>query len=96
MPTISQKSLAAILKQRKKIADAEKVLKELEEKLVTSLKAGSTVSSGVLTARLKTYERRNVAWKQVLIREKGEEFVDRVFSATRPDTYESLVVETVA
>jgi hypothetical protein len=34
-----------------------------------------------------------VAWKQVLVREKGEEFADRVFNATKPDKYESLVVE---
>jgi hypothetical protein len=46
-----------------------------------------------VNARIKEWERRNVAWKQVLVREKAEEFADRVFNATKPDKYESLVVE---
>jgi uncharacterized protein YpbB len=95
MPKITQKTLANILKKRKQIADATELLKELESLLTEQLKAGADVQAGLLVARIKEYERRNIAWKQVLIREKGEEFAARVFNATKPDKYETLVVEIV-
>ena len=93
MAKITQKTLANILKKRKQITDATEQLKAMEEQLTGDLKAGATVQSGLLTARIREWERRTVAWKQVLIREKGEEFADRVFNATKPDKFETLVVE---
>ena len=95
MPTkkITQKSLSRLIQRRKHLEDIKAEIKTAEESLLASLKGGAAVESGLLTARLNNWERRNVAWKQVLIREKGEEFCERVFNATRPDKYETLVAE---
>ncbi len=95
MAKITQRNLANILKKRKQIAEVTEQLKAMEEQLTGDLKSGATVQSGLLTARIRAWERRTVAWKQVLIREKGEEFADRVFNATKPDKFETLVVEVV-
>ncbi len=90
---ITQATLAAILRKRKKIADAQADLDELETALTADLKAGYEVAPGILAARVKEWERRNVAWKEIVVREKGQEYTDRVLAATRPETYAKLVVE---
>jgi hypothetical protein len=90
---ISQNLLAQIAKKKSLIEQLQEQVKAAEATVLEQLKAGAPVASGLLTARIKTWQRRNVAWKQVLVREKGEDFVDRVFNGTRPDDYESLVVE---
>jgi hypothetical protein len=93
MAKISQATLAAVIKQRVKVEQAQAKLKESEEKLTAALKAGTEVQAGVLTARLRDWERRNVSWKSVVERELGAEYAQRVFNGTKPDKYESLVVE---
>ena len=94
--TISQSMLKRITLQRKKIADLEAQAKAAEGEVIAALKADARIAAGVLTAHLKAWERRNIGWKQIVVREKGQEFADRVFNATKPDKYESLVVEAVA
>ena len=61
--------------------------------MLEKLKTGHPVAPGMLSARIKRWQRRNVAWRQTLVREKGQDFVDKIFNSTRPDDYESLVVE---
>jgi len=90
---ITQATLSAILRRRKKISDMQADLEELETALTSDLKAGYEVAPGILVARVKEWERRNVAWKQIVAREKGQEYADRVLAATKPEKYESLVVE---
>ncbi len=93
MARISQGTLAAIVKQRAKVEQEQEKLKAAEDKLTVALKLGAELQPGALTARVREWERRNVAWKQILVREKGEDYAQRVFNATRPDKYETLVVE---
>ncbi len=65
---------------------------ELERQLTTALGSGADVESGAHTAQLKTSERRNVSWKNVVIRLKGSGYVSRILSCTKPKTYTKLVV----
>ncbi|HEY2119590.1 MAG TPA: hypothetical protein VGH37_10440 [Candidatus Acidoferrum sp.] len=90
---ISQQKLASILKQRKRIEDLEASLKEAEGQLLADLKSGATVQAGLFVASVKTWERRNVAWKEILVREKGQPYADKVLAGTKPESYEKLVVD---
>jgi hypothetical protein len=92
---ITQKTLAAILKRRAALAKAEEELQAIEAGLLTKLKAGAQVQVGTFRAEVKVWERRSVAWKEVVVKKLGQEYADRVFNATPPETYEKLVVETV-
>jgi len=65
---------------------------ELERQLTTALGSGADVESGAHTAQLKTSERRNVSWKNVVIRLKGSGYVSQVLSHTKPKTFLKLVV----
>ncbi len=64
----------------------------LEQKLITSLSSDAEVEPGSHTAQLKTTQRRNVSWKNVVIRLKGSGYVSRILSCTKPKTYTKLVV----
>lgn len=92
---ISQGTLASILRRRKKIEDLQAELGKLEDALTDDLKAGAKVAPGILTAFIKEWTRRNVAWKEIVVREKGQEYADRVLAAKKADTYSKLVVESV-
>ncbi len=65
---------------------------ELEQKLITSLSNGVEAEPGAHTAQLKTNQRRNVSWKDVVIRLKGSGYASRILSCTKPTTYTKLVV----
>ncbi len=65
---------------------------ELERQLIASLSSDANVEKGTHTAQLKTSERRNVSWKNVVIRLKGTGYVSQVLSHTKPKTYTKLVV----
>jgi hypothetical protein len=93
---IPQATLAAILKRRTRIADLQTDLDQLENTLLSKLKAGFELAPGALAARIKKWERRSVAWRKVCERELGEEYCQRVFNATKPELHENLVVETAA
>ncbi len=64
----------------------------LEQKLIASLSSGAEVEPGAHTAQLKTTQRRNVSWKNVVIRLKGSGYVNQVLSHTKPKTFLKLVV----
>lgn len=92
---ISEGTLASILRRRKKIEDLQTELGKMEDALTDELKTGAAVAPGILTAYIKEWTRRNVSWKEVVVREKGQDYADRVLAATRPETYSKLVVESV-
>ncbi len=64
----------------------------LERQLTASLDSGAVVEPGNHTAKLRTSERRNVSWKNVVIRLKGSGYVSQVLSHTKPKTYIKLAV----
>ena len=64
----------------------------LEQTLIASLSNGADVEPGAHTAQLKTSERRNVSWKNVVTRLKGSGYASRILSCTKPTTYTKLVV----
>jgi len=80
-------------------------LKQLESQVVTEeaalkarLESGATVDPGVHVAELKESFRRNVSWKDVVIRLanrlklNGEAYCAKVLAATKPSRTVSLVV----
>jgi len=93
---ISQALLRSVVKQRAKIESLKAALQTSEQQLLADLKDGATVQSGALTARVKTWERRNVAWREKLVEATSQEHADRILAATRATEYEALVVETAA
>lgn len=90
---ITQETLRKIAKRRAQIEELQFQVKASEQLVLERLKVGVKVAPGLLTARVKTWDRRNVAWKEVVVREQGQDYADRVLAATKPDKYESLVVE---
>jgi len=101
--TIKQTTLAALLRKRAKADALKKEIETTEEAILQALKNGATVQAGVVTAEIKSFERRTVSWKPVFIREidkrdgdgKGEELANRIHSATQPTVYENLNVKLV-
>jgi hypothetical protein len=89
---ISQKDLAEVIRLRQSIEVMGKTLKDLEARTMAALEAGAGVEPGMLRAAIKMFERRNVSWKDVVLRECGEAFVTRVLAATKPDQYSKLEV----
>jgi hypothetical protein len=81
------------MKKRAAVEAAKQEISTLEEALLNRLKAGDAVKPGLFAARVKVFERRNVAWRSVVERECGVEYAERVLASTRPATYENLVVE---
>jgi len=91
-PAITQTELELLLALR---AQAEKValqVAEAEQSVRARLEAGSVVVAGFFKALLKVIERRNVSWKSVVVRVKGQQYADRVLAATKPDVYTTLVI----
>jgi hypothetical protein len=93
---ITQSTLSKVLLAKKRIAELEAEVKAGEEQILAALTEGASVQDGVLTAYIKSWERRSPSWKAVVERELGEQYAARVLAATKPDTYTKLVVEAVA
>jgi hypothetical protein len=89
---VCQAELAHVLELRRQRDAIDERLTEAEQAIRSALEAGATVQPGILSARLKITQRRNVAWKVVCERELGEEYCRRVLAATHPDSYTSLIV----
>ena len=90
---ITQETLRMIAKRRAQIEELQFQVKASEQLVLERLKDGAKVAPGLLTARVKEFSRRNVAWKEVVVREIGQDYADRVLNATKPEVYTSLVVE---
>ena len=90
--TVTQFDLKRHVSLSNQIDALKRELSELEQTLLTSLSGGAEVEPGSHTAQLKTTQRRNVSWKNVVIRLKGSGYVSQVLSHTKPKTFLKLVV----
>jgi hypothetical protein len=90
---ISQATLRCIAARKAKITKLSAELEGLEAQLLADLQGGATVQPGILTARIHEYVRRNVAWKEIVLREQGVEYANRVLAGTKATTYTSAIVE---
>jgi len=89
---ISQFTLARFVKLSNQIAELKAEQANFEYALTAALGNGCEVESGIHNAQLKTTERRNVQWKSVVIRLKGEGYASQVLSSTKPETFIKLLV----
>ena len=90
--TVTQFDLKRHVSLSNQIDALRRELSELEQTLTASLSKGAEVEPGRHTAQLKTTQRRNVSWKNVVIRLKGSGYVSQVLSHTKPKTFLKLVV----
>ena len=90
--TISQFQLARYVALQNQIEALKEEQKELADELMGSLSHGARIEPGTHAAKLKTYERRSVSWKDIVIRFKGHEFAEAVLATTEPTTYTKLIV----
>ncbi len=90
--TVTQFDLKRHVSLNNQIDALKQELSELEQTLLTSLSGGAEVEPGSHTAHLKTTQRRNASWKNVVIRLKGSGYVSQVLSHTKPKTFLKLVV----
>jgi hypothetical protein len=99
--TIHQTTLEALLRKRAEVAKLTAEIEETEAEILAKLKDGATIQQGMVCARIKSFERRNVSWKEKFIsfvdevrgKNEGKAMADRIHSSTAPSKYESLVVE---
>jgi hypothetical protein len=95
---ITQLELAALLSLRGRLHQLEEQVEEAEQSIQARLEAGSSVEGGDHSAKLKTNSRRNVAWKDVVVRladrlkMDGTAYCARVLASTKPTKTITLVV----
>jgi hypothetical protein len=95
---ITQLELELLLSLRNRLKNLESQVAAEEAALKSRLEAGATVDPGVHVAELKESFRRNVSWKDVVIRLAnrlkldGEAYCSKVLAATKPSRTVSLVV----
>jgi hypothetical protein len=97
--TVSQLELSAFLSLRGRLHQLETQVESAEQSIKDRLEKGCSVEEGDHTAALKENLRRNVSWKDVVIRlaERlkldGEVYCAKVLSSTKPSQTVSLVIE---
>ncbi len=95
---ITQLELELFLSLRNRLQQLEAQFAASEAALKSRLEAGATVDPGVHVAELKESFRRNVSWKDVVIRLaerlklNGEAYCAKVLAATKRSRTVSLVV----
>jgi hypothetical protein len=96
---ITQLELELLLSLRNRLKKLQDQVDDEENALKSRLEAGTTVDPGVHVAELKESFRRNVSWKDVVIRLaerlklNGEAYCAKVLSSTKPSRTVSLVIE---
>jgi hypothetical protein len=75
------------------VAALETELEKAESEILTALKVGHKVQPGLLAAYVKSWERRDVSWKNVVVARLGQAEADRVLAGAPPVQHEKLVVE---
>jgi hypothetical protein len=96
---ISQTELALLLSLRGRLHQLEEELEAAENSVTTRLEAGAGVQPGDRVAELKENLRRNVSWKDVVVRlaerlkMDGEAYCAKVLASTKPNRTVSLVVK---
>ena len=103
-PSISQSTLAEILKQRREVKAAEKAVKTLrdalaerERSVIEAIEGSTTwpnasVNSGILAASVAYSYRRNVKWKAVAEEYLSLEFCELITEETEATVYPKLVI----
>jgi len=95
---ISQQELVDLIEARNVLAQLKQNVENLESGIKARLEAGAAVQTGVHVAELKEGSRRNVGWKEVVMRlaerlkMDGEAYCARVLAATKPTKTVSLEV----
>jgi hypothetical protein len=88
-----------LLSLRSRLHQLEEQVETAERSIQARLEAGCSVEGGDHVAKLKTNSRRNVAWKDVVVRlaERlkldGQAYCARVLASTKPTKTVALVVE---
>jgi len=96
---ITQLELAAFLSLRGRLHQLEEQVDQAEQSIKTRLETGAFLEPGDHRAELKENFRRNVSWKDVVIRlaerlrMNGEAYCAKVLNSTKPMRTLSLVIE---
>ena len=98
-PSVSQSTLAGILKRRREVKQAEKATKALKDALaerersvIAAIESGATVANGILTAEVHHEERRNVKWRVVAEEYLGADFCELLVEETPATIYPRLAI----
>ncbi len=93
---ISQAELTLLLSLRNRLRQVEEQVAEAEQSVKARLEVGAQVEPGTHLARLEEHWRRNVGWKDVVIRLadrlglNGEAYCANVLEHTKPTRTVSL------
>jgi hypothetical protein len=96
---ITQLELGALLSLRGRLHQLQEQVDTAEQSIHTRLESGASVEPGDHRVALKENFRRNVSWKDVVVRladrlnMDGEAYCAKVLSSTKPTRTVSLVVE---
>jgi hypothetical protein len=96
---ITQLELTVLLSLRGRLSQLEEQVEAAEGSIKARLDTGASLEPGDHRADLKENLRRNVSWKDVVVRlaerlkMNGEAYCARVLSSTKPTRTVSLVVE---
>ena len=90
--TITQFDLARFVSLGNQLDAMQRDLEQLSARLSSQLTEGARIEPGTHTARLESYQRRSVAWKDVVVSLKGEDYANAVLAVTEPKTYSKLIV----
>ena len=90
--TITQFDLARYVSLGNQLEALQRELEQFSARLTGLLAGGAQIEQGTHTARLETYQRRTVAWKDVVVSLKGEAYADAVLAVAEPKTYTKLIV----
>ncbi len=96
---ITQTELILLLGMRGRLHQLEAQVQEAEQYIKTRLEKGAFLEPGDHRAELKENFRRNVSWKDVVVRlaerlrMNGEAYCAKVLSSTKPSRSVSLVIE---
>ena len=96
---ITQTELILVLGMRGRLHQLQKQVEEAEQYIKTRLEKGAFLEPGDHRAELKENFRRNVSWKDVVVRlaerlrMNGEAYCAKVLNSTKPSRTVSLVIE---
>jgi hypothetical protein len=96
---VTQLELATLLALRGRLHQLEAQVEEATQSIKTRLETGAILEPGDHRAELKENFRRNVSWKDVVVRlaerlrMDGEAYCAKVLSSTKPSRTTSLVIE---
>jgi hypothetical protein len=96
---VTQLELSALLSLRGRLHQLQEQVETAEQSIKVRLEKGALLEPGDHRAELKENSRRNVSWKDVVIRladrlkMNGEAYCAKVLSSTKPTRTVSLVVE---